>query len=113
MEGDMGRGRIERRSFDKADHSPFGHFFWSDIGPGFSTIASQLNQTIIGAGPEQAFLFWRFRETENHVVVFDGVLILCERAAGILLLVFVVEWEVLADGGPSAPCIVGTTYELR
>ncbi len=61
VHGGVGGSRFERGSFEEADHGPLGNFFGRDVGPVFAAIARQLNQAIIRAGPEQAFLLGRFR----------------------------------------------------
>jgi len=72
-----------------------------------------LHPTIIRACPKNAFLHGRFRQTENHIVVFDGVLVFGQRAAGILLLGFIIAREVGTDRGPGASGIGRAKDVLR
>src|SRR5260370_6131215 len=55
----------------------------------------------------------RFGEREDHVVVFDAVLILRDWPSGILLFRFVVACQVRTDFLPAMPGIRGTEDELR
>ena len=61
VDGDVSGGGVERRRFDEADHRPFGDIFWRDFVPTLAAIARHVDQAVIGAGPEYAFLLRRFR----------------------------------------------------
>ena len=55
IDGDVGGSRVERRSIDLADATPFGKILGSDVGPGLAAVARELDEAIIGACPDQAF----------------------------------------------------------
>src|SRR5207302_5994068 len=108
----VGGASFEPRRFDQADHGPFGKTFRSDVGPSFSIVTRELDQAIVGADPDQAFLFRRFRNGEDQVVELDAGLVFGDGAARVLLLRFVVAREVWADGLPGMAAIVRTEEEL-
>src|SRR6266581_3938610 len=112
VDGGVSSAGFERGRFDQADHGPFGKAFGSDVGPIFSIVARELDQAIVGADPEQTFLFRRFGDSENQVVKFDAGLVFGDGAAGILLLGFVVAGQVRTDGFPGMAAVFRTEEEL-
>ncbi len=113
INGDVGGAGFEWRRLDQTDHGPLGRSFWSDVGPGFSIVTRELNQSVVSSSPDQTLLLRRFRNGENQIVKLDAGLILGDGAAGILLLRFVVAREVRADGFPGMAAIFRTEEELR
>src|SRR5579864_7449129 len=55
IDGDVGGSRVEGRSIDLADSTPFGKILGSDVDPGLAAVARELDEAIIGACPDQAF----------------------------------------------------------
>src|SRR6266446_4011683 len=92
--------RVERRGVDLADAAPLRHIFGRDVGPVLSLIASNLDETVIGANPDQAFGDGRLRDREDGVVVFGTGVVESDIAARRLLLGFVVAREVWTDRLP-------------
>ena len=98
-------GRAVWRGVDQADHAPLGYFLGCDIRPGLSSVASEVNQPVVGAGPDEVFLHRRLSHGKDHVVVFNPGILLGDGAAGHGLLGLVVAREVWADGGPTHPAV--------
>ena len=70
-----------------------------------SVVGRNLNETIVGAGPECSLFHWRFGQRENRVVIFDRCDVVCKRAAARLLFAFVVAREIAADLRPALAVI--------
>src|SRR4029077_20881644 len=113
VDGGIGSARFERRRLNQADHGPFRKTFGSDLAPGFSIVTRELNQAIVGADPDQTFLFRRLGNGKNQIVELNAGLIFCNGASGILLFRWVIASEVRADGFPGMAAILRTKEKLR
>src|ERR1700752_234213 len=100
IDGDVGGSGIEGRCVNLAEATPFRQVFWGDIGPALATITSELDEAIIGAGPDQALGEGRLGQGKDRVVVFRAGVVDGDRSARGLLLAFVVAREVGADRLP-------------
>src|ERR1700722_441297 len=107
IDGHVGSTRGVRRSFDDADEAPLAEFFGGDIGPVLSAIARYLQEPVVGAGPNQAFLDGRFGESEDDVVILDAGVVLRGRAARGLLLGFFVARQVAPNRSPGHTTVGG------
>src|ERR1700736_4503473 len=94
------RVRVVRRRIDKIDSAPLRHF-WSHVRPMSAVVSGQLNHAIVGARPQRALLHWRFRQSENRVVIFNRRDVVGERTAARLLFALVVTRKIAADCGPA------------
>jgi hypothetical protein len=59
-----------------------------------AAIVRDVNQAIVGAGPDQTFPERRFGDGEDRIVVFDAAVVLGDLAAGRTLLGAIVAGEV-------------------
>src|SRR5690348_6906932 len=104
--GGMGGG------VDAFHPAPIAEFFGGNVGPVLAAVAGNVDETVIAARPNQAFLDGRFRKSKNGVVILDAGVVLCERTAGGLLLAFVVAGEIAADGRPGHALVGGLKNSL-
>src|SRR3981189_2456103 len=58
--GDVGRTRIERRGRNAVDPDEIWKVLRRDIGPVLAAVPGQMDQPIVGADPDDAFLYRRF-----------------------------------------------------
>src|ERR1019366_115049 len=86
----IGGAGVVVRGFDDADHAPLRHICWSDVLPGLTVVAGEMNQAVIGSRPEHSLLQGRLGEGEDCVVIFDASDVQGNIAAGGLLLTLVV-----------------------
>ncbi len=104
---EVSRGGVERRGFDGVDLHPFRQAFRRDVFPVLAAVLGDVHQAVIGAGPDQPRLHWRFRHGENYVVVFDAGVVFGDRSAGWPLLGFIVAREVARDHFPACAAVGG------
>src|SRR5690242_12472364 len=60
----VGSLAVTWRSFNQIDCAPFRHF-WADVSPMGAVIGRDLDQSVIRARPQGAFVDWRFGQREN------------------------------------------------
>src|SRR3984957_1005985 len=113
IDGGVGRTRIVRRRIDQTHHAPRRHVLWSDVLPCLAIIPSQMNEAIIGTGPQQSLLARRLGEREYGVVVLDAGDVERDRAAGGLLFALVVAGQIRTDDLPGASLVGAAYHELR
>src|SRR5947208_16267487 len=61
---DAGGIRVVRRRINNADCAPLRHL-WGYVRPVLAIVSRNLNQAIVGAGPDCSLLLRRFGELEN------------------------------------------------
>ena len=54
----VGCGRVMSRLINGIHHTPFGHIFRCNVGPGLAAIFGNMNAPIIGADPNHTFFLW-------------------------------------------------------
>ena len=86
---DVGPGRVVRRRIDNRDRAPLRHL-WRNVRPALAVISCDMHQSVIRPGPERSLFFWRFRQRENGIVIFDARDVIGERTATWLLFRFIV-----------------------
>src|SRR5581483_2282005 len=107
VDGNVSRAGIVRRGFNQADAAPLRQILWSDVSPVLSAVARQLNQSVIGACPDQAARKRRLRDAEHGVVILGASIVDRDGATRGLLLAFVVAGEVGTDRFPMHASIGG------
>src|SRR5258708_15799969 len=55
INGNVSGSSIEWRRFNQADAAPLGQVFGSNVAPVLASVASDMNQAVIGPGPDQVF----------------------------------------------------------
>ena len=80
FDGDIRCTGIVGRSLDHAHRAPIWHGFGRDIFPMLAAIAGEMNQTVVGPGPNQVLMHRRFHHRKNRVVNFDTGVVLGDRA---------------------------------
>src|SRR5258706_44501 len=99
--GHVGRSRIVRRSGDGIDLDPLGHVLGSDVDPLLTAIPRDVDEAVIGARPDDAFLNGRFIDCEDGAIVLDTTVVFGDRSPRGALFRLVVTREVRADGSPA------------
>ncbi len=112
IDGDVGGACRVWRGFDDADEAPFPKFFRSDVCPVIAAVARDVHEPVVAAGPDEAFLDGRFGDRKNRVVILDAGVVLRKRAAGGLLLGFVVARQVAADRSPGHSAVGGLKHRF-
>ena len=107
FDGHVCRSSIAGRGFDHANRAPFGHGFGRDIFPVLAAVASDVDEAVIGAGPDQIFLHRRFDDRKNCVVNFDARIVFGDRPTRCRLFGFVIAREVRTDNRPTHPGVGG------
>ena len=100
------------RGFDHADRAPFGHGLGRNIVPVTTAISCHVNKSVIAAVPNQVLLHGRLNHREDGVVHLDASVVLGDRAAGRLLLRFVVAREIGRDDGPTLAFVRGLKQDF-
>ena len=76
-----------------------------DVGPVFAAVARDLDQAIVGAGPDQSFFFWRLGDCKDDGRILDADVV-AGQAAGESLLALVVRSQIGTDQLPALPASV-------
>src|SRR5262245_34762105 len=100
VDRDVRGGGVEMRGINQTDTTPFRHA-GCDAGPGGAVIGCDVEKSIVGPGPKQAFFQGRFREGENDVVVFDAGNVVLDWSATWFLLALIVAGEVFTNRRPA------------
>ena len=82
-----------RRDFNRIDQT-LGQAFWSYVCPLAAAVPRQINESVIAAGPNHAFLVRRFHDVSERAVVFRADFFVCVRPASSALFLFFVAREV-------------------
>jgi len=56
VNGEIRGSGIGRRSLNQTHHAPFRHLLRRHVGPMVAAVACEMNQAVIAAGPDEAFL---------------------------------------------------------
>src|SRR5215470_17703922 len=97
----IGGTGIFRRRFQHAYSAPLRHGLRRHILPMLSAVARDVDQAIVGSGPDQILLYRRFDDRENRVVHFDSSVVLGDWPARSLLFLLVVPRQVRTDSRPA------------
>src|SRR5262249_4169867 len=76
-------------------------------GPGGAAVAGDVDQPVVGAGPEQASLQRRLRQREDRAVVLGAGVVDGKLASGAPELLLVVACQVRTDRSPALSLITG------
>src|SRR5208282_3603893 len=112
FDGDVGRPGIARRSLDHAHRAPLRHGFRGNVLPVLAAVACELNQSVVGAYPDQIFLDRRFHYRKDRVIDFDTGVVLGNRTAGTPLFRLVIAREVGTDDRPTHSGIGGLEQDF-
>ena len=99
---DIRRGGIVRGSFDEADAPEIRQARRRDLGPMRSLgvgIAADVDQAVVGPGPDGVDVFARRRDGEDGAVNLGAVLVVRDGAAGIAQRFRIAAREVVGDDG--------------
>ena len=108
---DVGGGFVVRRRLDHIKHRPLAQIGRRDILPVFAAVFADLQQAIVGAGPDHTGLMRRFRQRVHRGVMLGAHRIPIDRAAGWLERLRVGFCQVVADLLP-ALTLVGGAQDL-
>ncbi len=113
VNGQVCRCCVVARGLDVVHRAPLGEVgkIFGDVGPGFSGVASDLHLAVVGAGPDQARLFRRLGQRENHAAIFHTDIVGREATRN-LLAGFVIASKVGTDDLPTVAAIRGDVHKL-
>ncbi len=98
---------IERIGINAVDHHPFGHTGRRHILPVAPAVAADMNEAVVGAGPEQPFLIRRFYGGKDGAVVLHSCVVFGDGTAGRAEFGGVVAGQVGADDVPALAAVGG------
>ena len=101
---DVGSIGVMRRRINNADGAPFRHLR-GHFRPMLAIVRGNLNQAVVGTGPDCSLLLRRLGQRENGVKVFHAGDVVGQWAAARLLLRFIVSSEIRTDLVPGHPVI--------
>src|SRR5262249_44704410 len=106
-------GGVGRRVFDGFYLTPVGNprIFLGAVPPraaaGPPAVARDVNEAVVAARPDDAFLHRRFGQREDRAVILDARVVFGDRAARRAEFGFVVARQVGADNLPALALVVG------
>src|SRR5215471_14418768 len=102
IDSDVGRPCLVAGRFNIADGAPWrkSRNVPCDVGPVLSSVASHLNNAVVGARPDQAFLEARLGDSKHDAGVLHADVV-SGQAAGESLLALVIVSQVGADDLPA------------
>ena len=107
IDRDVGRPRIVRRRFDQADAAPLRQVLRRDVAPGLPFILRDVDQPVVGPGPDQPLGQRRRRDRKHRVVVLGAGVVDGDGPARRLLLRLVIARQVGADRFPFHSAVGG------
>src|SRR3972149_9421321 len=116
IESGIRRGAVVMTRLDTTAPCAFwkSGYLAGGIGPCLSSIHCYLEIPIVGAGPDHAWVFWRFTDRNNRAVVFRRGIVDCQSARFLLLLLLrVVCRQVAGELFPRLALIGGPAQILR
>ena len=102
---DVGAPLVERAGVDLVDHDPLRQPLGRDVLPALAAVAGDVDQAVVGAGPDHARLERRLGDVEDRVVVLDAGVVLGDRAARGALPRLVVARQVGRDHRPALAAV--------
>ena len=113
VNGQVGGARVVARGLDVVHRTPLGKVrkIFRDVAPVFPAVARHLHQPVIGTHPDQARLFGRLRQRENHAGIFHADVV-GSQPSGNLLTALVVARQVGTDDLPAIAAIGGDVHKL-
>ena len=101
-----------RGELDGGDGRPLRQAGRGDLLPVGAAVAGEVDQPVVGAGPEQPLPVRGLDEGEDRAVVLGAGGVLGDRAAGRLLPALVVAGQVGADRLPARPFVRGAEHHV-
>src|SRR5204863_5236837 len=109
---DVRRTCAVRRSFNQTDAAELGQCRRCDVLPRLARIPRDVDETVIGSGPDDVCIHWRRRNRENYCVGFDARLVECNRTAGWSERFRVMPCQITTDARPGLPAIARLPHML-
>src|SRR5258708_4487451 len=106
-------GGIKVRSLDVSDFAPRSNFRRRNIGPTFSFVLRDVNQSVVGASPDFSGAHGRWRDGVDHAAAFVFRSVFCGNGIKIRRDAGIFAREVRADLLPRAAAISGAKQNLR
>ena len=110
--GNVDRLRVVRRQLDTADIGELGHALGRDVRPLLAVVARDMDQAVVGRGPDLALLVRRFDDAGAGRVDLGAGALARDVAAGVLLARAVVEAEIGRDLLPVHAFVAGAEHAI-
>ena len=107
------RPRIRSRRINLADAAEIRHVLGRDVGPGFSAVARQVHEAVVGPGPDDVDVGLAGGEGEDRGINLRAVHVVSNRPAGVLHCLWIVTSEIAADLLPRLSLVGGLPDVLR
>ena len=110
---DVRRPGVERRGVDLADASEVRHLFRRHVRPRLSAVARDVDEPVVGSGPEDVRVLLARPQREDSAVHLRAVHVVRDRSARLLHRLRIVTRQVRADPLPVLASVGRLPHVLR
>ena len=110
--GDVDRIGVVRRELDAADIGQFRHALGRDVAPALAVVARDMDQAVVGRGPDLAAAMRRFDDAGAGRMDLGAGAFAGHRAAGMALPLALVQAEVGRDALPAHALVAAAEHAV-